>query len=68
MVRISMGMFENATKSHCLDLKQLGHRASTACQFQGILTDLKDQLGRKASMRRPLVLPDRLAELAHNAA
>jgi hypothetical protein len=55
MDRISRGMCENVTKLHELDLRRLGRRANAECGLQEMLTDLRDRMMQKATLRKPLV-------------
>jgi hypothetical protein len=65
--RISSGICENATKVHRLDLEGLGRRAEAACQFQDMLTDLKDRIAWKAAVRTGSACVDGSVELSYKA-
>ena len=49
--RISEGITARAAHLQRLDLARLGRRNEAACQFQGIIADLKNQLACKAARR-----------------
>src|ERR1035437_8525998 len=65
--RISSGICENATELHRLDLERLGRRAEAACQFQDVLTDLKDLIAWKAAVRTGSACADGSVELSYKA-
>ena len=51
--RISDGITARAAHLQRLDLARLGRQNEAACQFQGMIADLKSQLARKAALRIP---------------
>ena len=65
--RISSGICEKATGLHRLDLERLGRRAVAACQFQDMLTDLKDRIAWKAAVRTGSACVDGSVELSYKA-
>ena len=65
--RISSGICENATTLHRLDLERLGRRAETSCQFQDMLTDLKNWIARRAAVRTRSAYADGSVEPSYKA-
>ena len=49
LAKISNGISANAANLQRLDLARIGRRADAACQFQEILTGLKERLAQKAA-------------------
>ncbi len=68
LARISNGISANAANLQRLDLARIGRRAEAACQFQEILTGLKEQLARKAAVNAEATFAAAAPELQPMAA
>jgi len=51
LTRISDGIAAHAVHLHRLELSRLSRRTQAASEFQGMMTNLKHQLARKAALR-----------------